>query len=223
MDNILVTTTVSLDADVGVPQKVIHLTMGDYGTRRLRLVPVSGGHLLDVSSAEQAKVRLQSGIQEALLINCVKGDTYADLIPTPAMVAEADEWQTQLVLLDENNQTLHSAPFTIIVHGTVYTGDAVEHANSAVTAAYYDENGRLAIELESGKTVKTTDFWHHGHDAATAESAGFMSAQDKADVETIKGYVDQNVKQAGSPTFAGLTVGALTIDGEGNITGARFG
>jgi hypothetical protein len=40
MENILITTTVSLDCAGNANQMVIHLVQGDYGVRALRLIPV---------------------------------------------------------------------------------------------------------------------------------------------------------------------------------------
>ena len=230
-NKILITTTVGLNTDVSEPQKVIHLVVGDYGTRKLRLVPVSNGSLIDVNQAAQAKVRLQSSGQAALLIDCVIGDHYADLIPTQAMVAEADEWAAQLVLLDELGHTISSCPFVINVHGTVYTGDAVEHTSNGVVAVYYDNNGCLALQKESGDTISTPGYWVHTHDLVRTPEpgdeedegkAGFMSVEDKVYLESLKNSVNQGVRTTDSPTFAGLTIGTMTIDAQGTITGARF-
>lgn len=231
MDNILITTTVGLNTDVSEPQKVIHLVVGDYGSRRLRLVPVHEGRLIDVDQAAQAKVRMQSSGQAALLIDCEIGDHYADLIPTQAMMAEADEWAAQLVLLDEMGHTISSAPFSVIVHGTVYTGDAVEHTSNGVVAVYYDDNGCLVLQKESGDTISTPGYWEHTHDLVRTPvagdeedegEAGFMSVADKVYLDQLQEYVDQGVKTTDSPTFAGLTIGTMNIDAQGNITGARF-
>ena len=226
MDKILITTTVGLDCDASVPQKVIHLVAGDYGTRALRLVPVSSGALIrmDEAGVTAAKVRLACTGREVLLIDCTLGDVYAELVPTEAMVSEADTWQAQLVLLDEANMTLSASPFEIVVHGTVYQGDAVEHTDASVLNVSYDSQGYLCLEKASGEILKANKTVQeaHTHAEATAEKAGFMSAEDKAALDGLSGLFDQGLKTTDSPEFAGLTIGGLTIDAEGNIRGARF-
>lgn len=222
MDKILITTTVSLDADVGEPQKTIHLVVGDYGTRRFRMIPVSGGRLMDMTQVAAAKVRLACAGREALLIDCVLGSHYADMIPTEAMVDEADEWQAQLVLLDDSDQTLSTAPFTICVHGTVYEGDAVEHTDNSVMSVYYDEQGRLTLEKLNGDIIRTAGPWEHTHEDVTEEASGFMPAADHQAIETLQGYLDQEVKTDSDVEFKSITVGGITINEDGTIEGARF-
>ncbi len=110
---VLITTAVSLDTSRQTQQPVIHLKQGDAGTRRLRLVPSCGGRGVRVESAAAAQVRARSETGEALLLDCEKGERWADLIPTPALVERAAEYECELVLLDKTGNTLTSAAFTI--------------------------------------------------------------------------------------------------------------
>lgn len=220
--SVLITTTLGLDADIAEPQKTVHLVAGDYGTRALRLIPVAGGHLLDMDNYAAAKVRLACAGHQDLLIDCVMGDHYADFVPTAAVVATADEWDAQLVLIDANDQTVSAAPFTVYVHGTVYEGDAVEHTASGVVSVEYDDQGRIVIETQDGRIVRTDGSWQHTHPAVTSEANGMMTPEQAAALTETAGRMDQDVKTDSSPTFAGLTVGALTIEADGTISGARF-
>ena len=224
MENILITTTVSLDCAGNANQMVIHLVQGDYGTRALRLIPVDSGKLMDMEAegVVQAKVRLACAGHEDLLINCELGDRYATLVPTQAMTSGADTWQAQLVLLDESNMTVSTAPFTVVVHGTVYNGDTVEHTNSAVTAAAYDAQGRLVLQQLNGNEVVAADFTNLVSAIQTALADYLLTAEDRQDLTTIKGYLNQSVKTDAEPEFAGLTIGNVTISSSGEIDGAVF-
>ena len=226
MDNILITTTVSLDCDAEQPMQTLHLVQGDYGTRALRFIPVLNGRLMDMEAAgvERVKVRLHCDGREDLLLDCVMSadKRYADLVPTQAMVDEADEWAAQLVLLDEENHTVSSAPFRVMVHGTVYEGDAVEHTNSAVLSAYYDAQGNLNIEKLNGETVRST-----GEENLIAKiqeelADHLVSDEDRQALEDLDNNINQPVKTTDSPTFAGLTIGSLIIHDDGTIEGAKF-
>ncbi len=226
MDNIQITTVVSLDCDTEEPMRVIHLVQGDYGTRALRLVPVHNSQLVHMEDAGyvQAKVRLACAGQEDLLIDCQLNDTSATLVPTQAMVSGPDEWTAQLVLYTEDNETLSTQPFRLKVHGTVYEGDAVEHTSSRILSVAFDAQGRLCIEIDDGTSLVTAQSVQqaHTHGEATGDTAGFMSAEDKTFLDGLSNQFDQGVKTTDSPTFAGITIGNLTIDGQGNISGARF-
>ena len=109
------TTTVSLDVGVQDPQMVIHLMMGNYGTRALRLVPVDNARLMDMDNFAGASVGMSCAGRENLEIDCELGDHYVTLVPTKAMTEQADEWLCQLNLYDSQQQVLSSAPFKIIV------------------------------------------------------------------------------------------------------------
>lgn len=232
MDNIQITTVLSLDCDNVEPMRVIHLVQGDYGTRALRMVPVHQSRLINMQAEGyvQAKVRLACEGHEALLIDCELGDTYATLVPTPAMVSGADEWTAQLVLYKQDNTTLSTQEFRVNVHGTVYNGDTVEHTSSKILNVSYDDQGRLSIETDDGRTVSADETVEEAHTHAlaaadgdqTTGNDGFMSKEDKGFLDSLAGMFDQGVKETDSPTFAGLTIGSLTIDDEGNIEGARF-
>lgn len=235
-DNILITTTVSLGCAGNANQMVIHLVQGDYGTRALRLIPVDSGKLMDMDAegVVQAKVRLACAGHEDLLIDCELGDRYATLVPTKAMTSGADTWQAQLVLLDDNNMTVSTAPFTVVVHGTVYNGDAVEHTNSAVTAAAYDAQGRLVLQQLNGNEVVAADFTNLVSAIQTALADYLLTAQDRTDINTIKGYLNQSVKTDAEPRFEGLQIGGtwnastgkwqggVSISSSGEIDGAVF-
>ena len=220
--SVLITTQVSLDAAKSAGQVVLHISVGDVDTRRLRMVPVSGGRPVDLSTASQAKVQAKGkNGGTSLLLNCTLGGDYADLTPTAALVKTAEEYAAQLTILDAGGNTLHTAPFTIIVHGTVYEGDAVEHTNTTLGAAYFDSNGRLNLVLEDGTKI-VADKWEHTHPLATATLDGFMSKEDFSALQTLKNRVNQALNTTSSPTFAGLTVGSMTITSDGYIQGARF-
>ena len=223
-DMSLITTTVCVDAQKPATQAVVHLSQGDSGTRTLRMIPVEGGCAVSLQSAVQAKVRAHplSGGSD-LLLNAELGGYYADLTPTPALVAGAEEWRCQLLLLDGQDQTLSSMPFTILIHAGVYSGDTVEHTNTTVSEIRYDaENMQLIIALADGTTIAGPSM-AHTHPLATSEAPGFMSAVDFDFVQGLKSEVNQDVRTTAEPTFAGLTIGSLHIDGTtGEITGLRF-
>jgi len=234
VDGIVITTTVSLDCAGNQNQQVIHLVQGDYGTRELRLVPVSEGRLIDMQSSGviAAKVLLSCEGQEDLLIDCELGDRWASLVPTQAMTSTADTWHAQLALYTSLDPaaTLTTAPFDIIVHGTVYHGDAVEHTDNRVVALYFEQDanhdytGKIVAEMSNGEKYVTaaTVKQAHTHDLATTSAAGFMSAADKTALDGLADLFDQSVKTTASVVFAGLTVGSLTIAADGTITGAVF-
>lgn len=241
MENILITTTVSLECDGNEPQKVIHLQVGDYGARALRLIPVLNGRLIEMDAAGviAAKVLLSCPGRELLMIDCELGDTYATLVPTPAMVSSADEWEAQLVLYTgtDPDVTLRTWPFLVNVHGGVYKGDAVEHTDNRVVAAYYEQvdgayTGKLVLEMSTGDKYVTDETVQgvHTHGLATAPdaelgtegTAGFMSPADKEKLDGLDDLFDQSVKTTASPTFSGLTIGEITISADGTISGATF-
>jgi hypothetical protein len=226
MENILMTTVVSLDCVVGEPQLVIHLVQGDYGTRALRMIPLYGGRLINFAEAgvAAAKVVLACEGHENLLIDCETGENWAELVPTANMVSTADEWNAQLILLDENNQTLHSAPFIINVHGDVTHGDMVEHTDSRVIDAYYDAQGDLNLEMRSGETIKSSGKGYLATYVQGQLEAGnkLLTDEDRGKLDDIDDYLDQSVKTTASPTFSGLTIGEITISADGTISGATF-
>ena len=219
---VLITTTVSVDAQKPGSQAVIHLVRGDSGTRALRLVPTEGGRVISFENVAQAKLRAHplSGSSD-LLLNCELGESFADVVPTPAFVEAAEEWACQLVLLDENNQTISSAPFTVIVHEDVYHGDAIEHTNTKVSGMTWDANTMtLKLVLENGeeKTIVLT----HGHPVVTATEDGFFPHGWYDELLNWINWLNQGVKTTDSPTFAGLHIGSLYINGNGEIQNARF-
>lgn len=223
-DKVLITTTVSLDCDTPANQKVVHLVMGDYGTRALRLIPVSEGRLVNMAEKGfvRAKVMLECDGHEDLLIDCTMGETSATLVPTAAMVSSADEWNAQLILYKESDETLTTQPFKINVHGTVYEGDAVEHTDSRVLAAEYDEQGDLLIEIlgsdepitASGKAYLAS----YVEGVLSAENE-LVTAEDRAAINGISNYLDQSVKQETSPRFAGMQIGGTWDASTGKWTG----
>jgi hypothetical protein len=220
----LITTTVSLDAQKAADQVIIHLVKGDSGTRRFQFVPIEGGHLIDVSAVAMAKVQAYSqATTGSLLIDCVIESGKVYMTPTPAFVASVDEWACQLVLLDEDNQTLSSMLFTTIIHGRVYEGDAVEHTNVTLEEATYNAATKTLILTMADGSVITVSL-DHVHANATTSAAGFESATDKANLDTLVSRVDQDLRTnaATTPSFPSLIVGAVTINNDGTVTGLRF-
>ena len=221
---VIITTTVSLDTQRDETQVIIHLKQGDFGTRALRFIPAAGGKPVDFTNVTSGHLKLKSKENEenVLELDGVPGDNYVDIVPTEAMTKYAEEYACELALMNADKEPLTSATFTIIVHGTVYNGDTVEHTNKTVTAVYFDENGQLCVALADGTVIKA-EKWTHTHDNATAEAAGFMSAEDKATFDTITPYIDQGVKTSDTPTFAGIKIGdTVTISSDGLATGLRF-
>ena len=49
-----------------------------------------------------------------------------------------------------------------------------------------------------------------------------MPAEDHQAIETLQGYLDQEVKTTSDVTFHSVTVGGITINQDGTIEGARF-
>lgn len=218
--SVMITTTVCVDAQKPAGQAVIHLNRGDSGTRALRLIPVEGGAAIDLSNVAQAKVMahpLSGG--EDLLISCELGDRYADMVPTAALVSSAGEYTAQLVLLDDEQQTVKSMPFTILIHANVYNGDAVEHTNKEISELIWD-GSTLSVKLADGTTLSVD--LTHTHLLATAERDGFMSKELFAQIAELLSRVDQDVSTTSTPTFAGLTIGDVVISGDGTMTGVRF-
>lgn len=84
-----------------------------------------------------------------------------------------------------------------------------------------DGNKKLPADITGnaeklgGQTPNYYSAATHGHANATGEADGFMSKEDKVAHNTVVGRVNQDLKTASSPTFAGLTV-------NGNISGATF-
>lgn len=222
----LITTTVSVDAQKAADQVIIHLVKGDSGTRRFQFVPIEGGHLIDMSAVAMAKVQAYSqATSGSLLIDCVIESGKVYMTPTAAFVASVDEWSCQLVLLDGTNQTLSSMPFTTIIHGRVYEGDTVEHTNNSVLNISYDTATRTIILEMADNTVLTAQL-----PLATTTQDGIMSSELVTHIVNIitsitqfAQWLDQDVRTIGSPTFANLTVGSVSINGlTGVASGLRF-
>lgn len=221
---VIITTTVSLDTQRDETQVIIHLKQGDFGTRALRFIPAASGKPVDFTNVTSGHLKLKSKENEenVLELDGTLGDNYVDIVPTEAMTEYAEEYACELVLMNADKEPLTSATFTIIVHGTVYSDDTVEHTNKTVTAVYVDENRQLCVALADG-TVFKVEKWTHTHDNATAEAAGFMSAEDKVAFDTITPHIDQGVKTSDTPTFAGIQIGdTVTISSDGLATGLRF-
>lgn len=221
MGEALITTTVSVDAQNQGDLVKIHLVQGDAGTRRLQLVPTSGGRPISLDNVADAKVRAQNIAEEPLLINCSIDAGKIYMVPTAALVERATEWACQLVLLNSEQETLSSMPFTIITHGTVYDGDAVEHTSDRVSGMEWnDATKELVIVLESGTRI-TCDLTHT-HAVVTAVADGFFPHGQYAALQNWITWLNQGVATTDTPTFAGLHVGGLYIDGDGIIHNARF-
>lgn len=236
-DNILITTTVSLDCAGNANQMVIHLVQGDYGTRALRLIPVLDGRLYNMEEhgVAQAKVALANNGVAGPVIDCELGDCWATMVPTRGMMTTALEWTAQLILLDEDNGTVRSMPFKVIVHETVYKGnDTVEYTNSRVTAAVYNEQGQLQLEQLNSNTITVDGFSNLVTAIRTALADYLLTPEDRTDINTIKGYLNQSVKTDASPKFDGLQIGGtwnastgeweggVNISSSGEIDGAVF-
>lgn len=218
----LITTTVSVDAQKAADQVIIHLVKGDSGTRRFQFVPIEGGHLIDVSAAAMAKVQAYSqATTGSLLIDCTIDSGKIYMTPTPAFVASVDEWSCQLVLLDGTNQTLSSMPFTTIIHGRVYEGDAVEHTNVTLEEATYDADTKTLIMTMADGSVITVSL-DHAHTNATTSTAGFESAVDKTNLDLLVSRINQALLTTSSPTFNAASIGAVSIANDGTVTGLKF-
>ena len=220
----LITTTVAVDAQKTGDQMTLHLVQGDYGTIRFMFVPTNGGSMIDLTNVAQAKVQAHSTYWQPaddLLINCTIQDGNIYMTPTQALTANLNEYQAQLVLLNSSNQTLHSLPFTIIVHDSVYTGDTVDHTNTTLTELDWT-SATLVLTATLKDNTEISVSLPHTHPDATGSSAGFMSAAMYNLLQQLGAWMDQGVKTTDDPTFAGLHIGDLSIDSEGNISGARF-
>lgn len=219
--SVLITTTVAVDAQKPGAQVVVHLQQGDSGTRALRLVPTEGGKAVDLSEAAQAKVMAHSlNNDNDLLITAELGENYVDMVPTPALVEAADEFACQLLILDGEGQTLKSMPFTVLVHGSVYTGDAVEHTDTTISSMEWDQETMTLRLIRADGTSITCDMTHT-HPLATEEIDGFMSKEMFSLLQQLSEWMDQGVKTTDSPTFAGLQIGDIIIENN-EIRNARF-
>ena len=228
----LITTTVSVDAQKTGAQVVLHLVQGDAGTRKFLFVPTEGGQRIDMTDVVTAKVRAYvEDSDTSLLINCeiTGGNIY--MTPTKALVQNVCKWSCQLVLLDDEDQTLSSMPFTIYTHGAVYNEDTVEHTNTSIeNISWNDQYQFLTFELADGTTL-VTPIMTHSHDLASESGPGFESAGHFLQLEALAEQVNQDVRDSATPRFASLEIGTeegtgdpvVSIDGEtGVITGLRF-
>ena len=220
----LITTTVAIDQERQGEQVTLHLVQGDYGTIRFQFVATNGGNKIDMANVSEAKVMAHSTYwepSEDLLINCTIQDGNIYMTPTQALTQYRNEFQAQLVLINSLTQTATSLYFTIIVHDRLYTGDTVEHTNTTLTQMDWEPVTLvLTATLKDGTTVSVS--LPHTHPDATGSSAGFMSAAMYNLLQQLGAWMDQGVKTTDDPTFAGLHIGDLSIDSEGNISGARF-
>lgn len=109
---------------------------------------------------------------------------------------------------------------TITPSGLLPSTDAV-YEPEAGKLLRMDENGKLPVDITGdaitlgGHGVSYFATADHTHAAATQSAAGFESAADKTNLDTLVSRVNQNLKTTDSPTFAGMTV-------NGYIYGARF-
>jgi len=84
-----------------------------------------------------------------------------------------------------------------------------------------NEDGKLPADITGdansvgGKTASQLATAEHSHGAATPSADGFLSAADKAKLDTVTGRVNQDLKTTATPTFNGLNL-------TGPITGATF-
>jgi hypothetical protein len=220
----LITTTVAVDAQKRGDQVVLHLVKGDHGTIRFMFVPTAGGKRIDISQAAQAKVRAHSTLwqpAEDILLNCTISGGNVYMTPTETLTWDKNEFEAQLVLIKPDTTTLSSLPFTIIVHDTVYEGDAVQRTNNSLTDLEWTEATlTLTAQLKDGTEI--TVQLPHVHPAADSDNDGFMTSDMYDLLQQLQEWMDQGVKTTDDPTFAGLHIGNLTIDSQGNITGARF-
>lgn len=226
-DNILITTTVSLDCDTEQPMKHIHLVRGDKGIRRLRLVPVLNGKLIDMEAAgiERAKVVL-SGTSANTMIGCTLGDRWADFVPTGTLTEISGQWNANLVLLDGEGGQVTCCPFVIIVHAGVYDGDLIEHTDNRVTSAAYsgaeESKGSLVIQMRDGEEIAVTGSEYLVEMIADALDERLLKDGDREDIQTVLDEMNEYVKTGTSPTLTGLTIGGLTIRSDGTLEGAKF-
>jgi hypothetical protein len=221
---VLITTTVSVDTQKSADQVTMHLVKGDVGTRRFLFVPASGGRPVSMENVVHARVlALNQWLGEPLQIECVIESGKVYMTPTAALVADANEWACQLVLLDEDDQQLSSLPFTIIVHDKVFDGDAVEHTNTTVTAVYYDDDGFLCIRLADGTILKADRALNdHTHAIVTETDDGFFSHEWYEELQNWLTWLDQDVSTTAAPTFHDLHVGQVTIHNNGEVEGLMF-
>ena len=90
---VLITTTVSVDAQKNGAQVTLHLIQGDAGTRRIMFVPISGGRQIDLDGVATAKMTAASvHTGEPLLINCTIEQGKIYMVPTAALVGQVDEY-----------------------------------------------------------------------------------------------------------------------------------
>lgn len=86
---------------------------------------------------------------------------------------------------------------------------------------YVNDDGKLPADITGdaaslgGSPASEYSKTDHTHGAASASAAGFMSATDKTNLNTLVNRVNQGVKSTDTPTFAGMTV-------NGFIEGAAF-
>ena len=86
---------------------------------------------------------------------------------------------------------------------------------------YVGSDGKMHVSITGdadtvdGKHASDLALANHTHANATQQVAGFESAADKTNLDTLASRVNQDLKTTASPTFAGLTV-------NGYIEGAVF-
>lgn len=91
-------------------------------------------------------------------------------------------------------------------------GPKVPYSNLSGAPTALPANGGNADTLD-GSHATAFAVAEHAHAAATQAAAGFLSAADKAKLDTVSGRVDQSLTQASSPSFnivtANKVIGAV--------------
>jgi len=96
--------------------------------------------------------------------------------------------------------------------GVAGDGTKIPYANLTDVPTSLPANGGNADTVDSMHAADLA-LVGHAHAAATAAAAGFLSAADKAKLDTVSGRVDQSLTTASSPTFnivtASKVIGAV--------------
>jgi hypothetical protein len=107
-----------------------------------------------------------------------------------------------------------SVSVTINPAALLPASDAVD-APAAGKLLRLNVNGKLPASITGdattvgGNAPSAFAAAQHGHTNASSAASGYMSKDDKMSFDTMKGQVNQDVRNTASPTFASLNVGVV--------------
>lgn len=216
----IVTNVISIGATHEAQELTIHLPEGEKNGRRLAFVPINNGSVVRLDTTMAAKIIAGSAGETKEFIGTVENGK-AVFNVTENMTEHAAEYECTLIIEDEDENTLYSQEFTLLIHPNGWSGDVVVNNNQTLTEITFDEGTKvLTAVLANGETI-TADM-NHGHALAVAEDEeaeppvagndGFMSKEDKGTLDTLGRYITQPMSTTDYPTFRGVILTAYPDD-----------